>query len=123
MILDVPTSMRSCYMIKDLLSRYTEVDRAPTIITGKCIIHMYPCRDTIVDHDDSSCGFIDSLIFDMHIYDTSDMTVYKSNNYHDRIELNVPAHVQVFKDLSTMIVVLDGCQFRYGQSVEVNELY
>lgn len=119
MKIEVPVCQRSIKMMEQIFSRYTDVSTKPSVVTGKCIIHMYPCEDTINDEDDSSIGFVDALRFRMNIYDVTNNTVYKGACYNDNINLEVAAHVQIFKDLSTVIAIPGGCSFRYGQSVDV----
>lgn len=98
---------KSVDYINETLTQYTKVERLSEIIENP-IIHMYPKKDTY-DSDGELNGYIDALFFELYIYDTDKMTVWKSNRLHDAI---MPAckhieigQIKVFKDSSTMIVL------------------
>lgn len=96
---------KSIDYIKESLGQYSEVDNMS--IVENPIIHLYPKKDTYTE-DGELTGFIDSLFFEAHIYNTKNMTVWKSCKLHDGIipfdDINV-SQIKVFKDLSTMIVL------------------
>ncbi|MFC8686031.1 hypothetical protein [Brevibacillus porteri] len=98
---------KSLDYLNSVFTQYTEIDRLPEIIKNP-IIHMYPKKDTY-NYDGELDGYIDALFFELCIYDTDEMTVWKSKRLHDAI---IPAckHIEIgqikaFKDLSTMIVL------------------
>ena len=70
---------------------------------GKIILHVYPTKDTINDDDEQSTGYISSLLFDVHIYDTESMQKYVLKN-KDGISFEGFSDIgmQVFKDGSTL---------------------
>jgi len=92
--------------------------------SGRVIFHLYPVEDTMNDENDNLQGFIDALLFDVHVYDCKNMKKYEIKN-RDQIEINVLPHntkIRIFKDFSTMIIVDRGCQLKIFQSLEVNSL-
>ncbi len=103
----------------DLLNEYKEIFEAPKRIQGRCIIHINPISDTRVENGDLE-GYHDSIHCRYDIYDCENMTVYKDKRLHDRVHLFIPCRTGIYKDLSTMVIIDDGCSFAYHQEVEVH---
>ena len=105
--------------IKKVFSMYTETDKAPDYIKGKCIIHMYPVLDTIVNgiYNDLE-GFVDAYNCEVHIYNCTNKIVYKTK-HHDQIDIKADCRVRIFKDISTMVIFDGGVRISYGQSIQV----
>ncbi|MED3562382.1 hypothetical protein [Bacillus xiapuensis] len=103
---EVELHQNSVDYVKEVFSMYTEVYDLNKHIKNP-IIHIYPVEDTY-DQNGELNGYIDALFFKMNIYDTENMTVYKSEKLHDGIlpfdNLHV-SQIKIFKDLSTMIVL------------------
>ena len=120
----IKISEKSKKMINEVFSRYKEVE-LPSIldgikIDGRTIIHTYPTSDTQDDNDDELDGFIDALLFDVHIFDVDKSLVYKSKG-HDRIDyygFNIISQ-EVFKDGSTMIIIDTPVKIHLGQAIGV----
>lgn len=103
-------------MFKD----YKEVKKPIEEIKGRCIIHIYPKKDTY-EEDGELYGYYDALLCEMHIYDCNNEIVYKTK-YHDSIYLDVPIGTRIFKDLSTMLVIDGGIILSYGTGLSVYRL-
>lgn len=117
-------SEKSKKMINEVFSRYKEVNLPPLLdgikIDGRTIIHTYPTKDTQNDKDDELDGFIDALLFDVHIFDVDKSLVYKSRG-HDRIDYYGFKIIsqEIFKDGSTMIIIDTPVKIHLGQSIGV----
>jgi len=118
MKIEVPLALKSHDHIRNLAKIYTETNEPPKIINGRTLIHIYPKSDTIEDYSDDSHGFVDALNCEIHIYNTDNMTVFKTER-HDQVEMRVPCNVRIFKDLSTMLIIDTPVTFGWYQSLEV----
>ena len=117
MKIEIPISKVSEQYIKDTLSRYIEIEDMPKQITGRCIFHMYPYQDT-TDENGGLVGYQDAILFNLHIYDIDNMTVWKTSN-KDSLDIDVPCKTRIFKDLSTMVVIDGGVKLHSFQAFEV----
>ena len=92
--------------VKEIFSKYTETTELKSTYKSP-IIHMYAKEDTY-DEQGNLNGYIDGLFFELHLYDTENSTVWKSNRYYDGIcpfdDLRV-SQIKIFKDMSTMIAL------------------
>lgn len=113
---------KSIEYIKEALGQYSEVEHMS--IVENPIIHLYPKKDTYTE-DGELAGYIDSLFFEAHIYNTKNMTVWKSSDLHDGIipfeDLNV-SQIKVFKDLSTMIVLRGRYRVSRNTAISIGKL-
>lgn len=107
MHLEVPHTHYTDEYLRDVFSPYTEIDKMPEYIEGRCIIHMYPVEDSY-DKDGNLRSYCDAYLCHVHIYDVQNLTVFKTIRRHDEIDIEVPCCVRVFKDLSTMVVIRKG---------------
>lgn len=90
--------------LSNVFKDYKEV-KEYTSHNGTTVIHMYPKYDTWDLNTDELEGYIDAMLCEVHIYNLTDMTVYKSK-YHDAIYFtNISVSTKVFKDFSTMITI------------------
>jgi len=121
MKIEIPISHQSQKQINYLTKNYTETKEVPEKINGRTLIHIYPKEDTIEDGTDDSRGFVDALNCEIHIYNTDNMTVFKTKR-HDQIEMRVPCNVRIFKDLSTMLIIDTPVTFGIYQSLEVRKV-
>lgn len=120
MKIEVPLSHKSLQWINFLKDNYKETKELPSKINGRTLIHIYPKEDTLNDNNDNSTGFVDVLNCEVHIYNTDNMTVFKTRK-HDQIEVEVPCNVRIFKDLSTMLIIDTPVTFGMFQSLEVRK--
>lgn len=106
---EVELHQESVKYIREVLGMYTEIDRLDDTKHFKNpIIHIYPIKDTY-DVNGELRGYIDSIFFNLHFYDTENKTVWKSKRSHDAI---IPfmananfSQIKIFKDLSTLIAL------------------
>ena len=117
MKIEIPISKISEQYIKDTFNKYTKIDTMPKRVTGRCIFHMYPYQDT-TNEDGSLQGYQDAMLFNLHIYDTGNMTVWETS-CKDALDIDIPCNVRVFKDLSTMVVIDGGVELHSFQAFEV----
>lgn len=115
--IEIPLHNKSEQYLREILAEYKETKELPSIIKGRCIIHMYPYEDT---YEDDGClvGYIDAIHCELHIYDIENKTVYKTK-MHDEIRVDVPCRVRIFKDLSTMLIFDTPVSFNNWHSFEV----
>ena len=118
MKIEVQLSAKSQEHIDFLIKAYKEVYECPKQINGRTLIHIYPKSDTINDNDGHSSGFYDAINCEVHIYNTDNMTVFKTK-HHDQIELEVPCRTRIFKDLSTMLLI--DCPVTFGNCQSLEE--
>lgn len=121
MKIEIPISLESQKYVDYLTKTYTETDEVPKRINGRTLIHIYPKEDTIEDGSDDSHGFVDAFNCEIHIYNTENMTVFKTKR-HDQVEMSVPCNVRIFKDLSTMLIIDTPVTFGLYQSLEVRKV-
>lgn len=119
---EVALHQNSVNYAKETFEQYTEVDSMRYVENP--IIHMYPKEDTYEENGELN-GYIDALFFEAHIYDTKNMTVWKSKKLHDGImpyaDLNV-SQIKVFKDLSTMIVLHGKYQISRSTAMSIGKV-
>lgn len=118
--LKVPIEKESVEYLQKVFKDYKEVNKPIEEIKGRCIIHIYPKRDTYEENGELS-GFCDALLCEMHVYDCKNKLVYKTQN-HDSVYLGVPSETRIFKDLSTMLVIDGGVQLLYCTGLSVYRL-
>ena len=106
--------------LKEVFKEYKEVDKPLYEIKGRCIIHIYPKKDTY-EEDGELYGYCDALLCEMHIYDCNNELVYKTQN-HDSVYLDVPSGTRIFKDLSTMLIIDGGITISYGTGLSIYRL-
>jgi len=93
---------------------------------NKCLIHLYPKCDTYeIDNIDNEsgydlCGYLDSLLFNVIIYD-GDLMEYHMIGVKDNIQISkVKSQTRIFKDLSTMIYFKQPVYIQiYSQTIEI----
>lgn len=118
MKIEVPHSKDSEDYIKRVFSSYKEVSEAICKPKGRCVIHMYPFEDTMIDGQDDLHGYIDAYLCELRVYDVVENTVYKYV-CSDAIHSEVGCSVKVFKDLSTMLTFDRPISIGYGSATFV----
>lgn len=124
MKIEVPISKDSEEYISKVFSAYEEVDEPITEINRKCVLHLYPKEDTVIEGEDNLKGnlkgFIDSMLCELHVYDVGNGKVYK-HRYCDGLFINgvLSQSTRIFKDLSTMVIISEPVDISYYTSVEV----
>lgn len=117
MKIEIPITQQSEEFIRKTFKGYKEIEKIPDVINGRCIIHMYPYRDT-VEEDGSLSGYIDAMFCELHIYDCNNSTVFKTKHI-DALIINTISSIKIFKDLSTMVVIDGGVELHSSQAFEV----
>ena len=118
--LKVQIEQESVDYLQEVFKDYKEVDKPLYEIKERCIIHIYPKKDTY-DEDGELYGYCDAIFCDIHIYDCENQLVYKTK-YHDSVYLDVPNGTKIFKDLSTMLTIDGGVLISYGTALSVYRL-
>ena len=116
----ITISKKSEKMITDTFNKYSynEKESCPKIFHNRIVIHIYPVGDTIEDDNNKAQGLEDSILFDVHIYDTIAFKKYIILN-RDAILLEVPVETRIFKDLSTMYIIDEPCAFDIFQKITI----
>lgn len=100
----IPLHPDSYKLIHETFSKYTQIHAPvlPRTIDDQWIaLHIYPYKDTI---SNELQVFKDSLLCTVRVYLDSDKTYYELSNIDD-IYIEVPNHIRIFKDGSTMIII------------------
>lgn len=101
---EIKLHQESINYLNRIFTDYNEVESLSKIVENP-IIHMYPKKDTY-EEDGELDGFIDAIFSEVHIYDTVNMTVWKSKSLSDGLasyaDITVK-QIKVFKDLSTLV--------------------
>jgi hypothetical protein len=108
--------------IKETFDMYEEVIELK--IVKNPILHIYPKQDTYNSEGELD-GYIDALFSKVHIYDTKNKTVHRSNKLHDAILPTTDIKVlqfKVFKDLSFMIVMQGTYDFSRYQAMNIEKI-
>lgn len=102
----ITISKKSKKMIENIFSRYNynRKRKCPKIFNNGAIIHIYPTRDTLQDNGDIALGYVDAILFDVHVYDTTKLEKYVISE-RDGILFEVLVETRIFKDLSTMYII------------------
>lgn len=120
MRMEVPISKDSEDYIMRVLKDYNSVDDRIQQIEGRCLIHLYPKEDTMINGKDELHGYIDAMLCEMYVYDTKRMEKYYYG-WVDQVDSEVPCRVRVFKDLSTMLIFDKPIDILYGSSTTVTK--
>ena len=118
--LKVQIEQESVDYLQEVFKEYKEVDKPLYEIKRRCIIHIYPKKDTY-EEDGELYGYCDALLCDIHIYDCDNKLFYKTQN-HDSVYLDVPSGTRIFKDLSTMLIIDGGVTLSYGTGLSIYRL-
>jgi len=120
MKIEVPISEDSQEYARKVLSQYEEVTEPIKEIESRCVLHLYPNHDTMIDEIDEITGYIDALFCELHVYDVQNRKVYK-HKYCDGVITNgvLNQSTRIFKDLSTMIIIEEPVKISYYTAVEV----
>lgn len=121
---EIDLHRNSIEYINEVFKQYKEVNTFfDTVIDP--IIHMYPKEDTY-DESGKLNGYTDAIFCEIHIYDTSNLTVYKSQRLHDSLNSFSDLCVQqikIFKDLSTLIKLKGTYKINFFTSLELRKTH
>lgn len=118
--IEVDITDKSDALIAETFGRYRESGALPARFDGLVVVHLYPLADTR-EPDGSLAGYYDALFLRVVVYDTVAMTRHTIDN-RDSLDFVPGVHikqVRVFKDLSTMIVIMGPVSFRWNQGVTI----
>lgn len=120
MKIEIPISRDSEQYITKIFAQYEQVYKPIKHIKEKCVLHLYPKEDTMIKGKDNITGYIDSMLFELYVFDVAERKVYK-HKFCDAINVNgvLSQQVKIFKDLSTMIVIEEPVKINYYKAVEV----
>lgn len=104
------------YLDIDTKYGYKRVFDKIQIVKGRCVIHIFPTRDTYrSDNKNDLDGYCDSIMFSAKIYDNEKKIVYKSSKLFDNIDIrDLNVNSRVCKDLSTMYIFENPVKINYG---------
>lgn len=107
--------------LNSVFKRYKKEENHERGITlDKCVIHLYPIKDTY-DENGNLSGYADSLFFRADIYDIVNFKKY-SHEYHDSILfMNDTPHpiIKIFKDGSTILHFEQGIGLTFFTSISI----
>lgn len=118
--ISVSISNDSLQLIKDVNSMYKEVDKPIEYVNGRCIIHLYPMKDTMLDGEDNLTGYMDAMLFKIVVCDV-DKRIKYTREYVDSVSADFGYGTRIFKDLSTMMIFDKSCEISYGSTTFIYE--
>lgn len=120
---EIELHSNSVQHMKETFAMYERSEDLDQVLENP-IIHIYPKEDTY-DSDGELNGFIDAIQFVVDIYDTNNKKVKKGTRLHDAIIPQTDwkvSQLKIFKDLSTMIVLIGKYEFAFFQALEINRV-
>jgi len=120
MKIEVPISKESEQYITETFAQYEQVDEPIRYIDKKCVLHLYPKEDTMIDGKDNLTGYMDSMICELYVFDVGERKAYHCK-FCDAVNVRgvLTQQTKIFKDLSTMIVIDEPVNINYYTAVEV----